>query len=245
MFCTNCGNQVPDGTAVCPNCGNNLAASAMGNPYQMPKKSFDVAKMLAFFNKKGDKVNVIGLIIALVTFLTTLLPMIKIDKLRNMWSLTANANAFDFYFPIIFIPLFVLIFVSYFKKQDNMATIYASVNALFSIIFFIITLVNAKTKFPYGTRVNYKVAFGIIIYFIFVILYTAFAWLWPIIQKSMANSQAQKAMYMQQQQQFYAQQQQMMQQQMAQQQIAPQQMAPQQMAPQQPVQPQQPQQPMQ
>lgn len=235
MFCTNCGNQVPDGTAVCPNCGNNLAASAMGNPYQMPKKSFDAAKMLAFFNKKGDKVNVIGLIIALVTFLTTLLPMVKIDKLRNMWSLTANANAFDFYFPIIFIPLFILIFVSYFKKQDNMATIYASVNAFFSVIFFIVLLVNAKKKYMGYTVTNYKVSFGIIIYFIFAILYTVFAWLWPIIQKSMANSQAQKAMFMQQQQQFYAQQQQMMQQQMAQQQ----------MAPQQPVQPQQPQQPMQ
>ena len=26
MFCTKCGNQVPDGSAVCPVCGAQLAA---------------------------------------------------------------------------------------------------------------------------------------------------------------------------------------------------------------------------
>ncbi len=239
MFCNNCGNQVPDGTAVCPNCGNNLAAAAMGNQYQAPKKQFDAGKMLAFFNKEEKKINWIGMLLAALTFICTLLPMVKIGKVRNMFSLNANAVAFDFYFPIIFLPLFILIFISYFKKKDNMATIYASVNALFSIIFFIVLLANAKTKAMGYTYVNYKVYFGAIMYFIFVILYTVFAWLWPIIQKSMASSQAQKAMYMQQQQQFYAQQQQMMQQQMQAQQMQAQPV-------QQPVQQmQQPQQPMQ
>ena len=26
MFCTKCGNQIPDGSLVCPVCGNQLAA---------------------------------------------------------------------------------------------------------------------------------------------------------------------------------------------------------------------------
>ena len=42
MFCNKCGNQVPDNSAFCPVCGNNLAANSYGrqqNPYggqQMP-----------------------------------------------------------------------------------------------------------------------------------------------------------------------------------------------------------------
>ena len=27
MFCKNCGNQIPDGTATCPNCGQEVAES--------------------------------------------------------------------------------------------------------------------------------------------------------------------------------------------------------------------------
>ena len=27
MFCRNCGNQIPDGTAVCPHCGQGLTAA--------------------------------------------------------------------------------------------------------------------------------------------------------------------------------------------------------------------------
>ena len=31
MFCTTCGSQLPDGTAVCPNCGAALTPGAMAN----------------------------------------------------------------------------------------------------------------------------------------------------------------------------------------------------------------------
>ena len=69
MFCTKCGKQVPDGSVICPHCGNALAA-----PQAAPKAAPQPLQAVNNFAgnvvdkaKKGDKKTlVIGAIVAVV-----------------------------------------------------------------------------------------------------------------------------------------------------------------------------------
>ncbi len=239
MFCTKCGNQVPDGSAVCPVCGAPMGAAAPQQVYAQPAPAatLDVNKFLSKLTAKADKVNWVGIIVACVTFIFAFMPAAKMSKkLYNLFSLTLNGAYFDFFLPLLFVPVMVLVLVSYCKKQNNMAAVYSVINLILATSMFIMILVgNGKIVDSY-LKVGYKakdvakihsVFFGIIVYFILCILQTAYAILAGIISKAIANGKQKSMIQAQQQQMMFAQQQQMFaqQQQMyAQQQAAQQQM---------------------
>lgn len=64
MFCSNCGTQIPDGSAFCPNCGANLGGGAstpqpaMAAPMYQPKKIF----MSTLESRAGAEVKSLGIV---------------------------------------------------------------------------------------------------------------------------------------------------------------------------------------
>lgn len=47
MFCSNCGNQIPDGTKFCPNCGAATGENATSQATATPVVSSDNSKTMA------------------------------------------------------------------------------------------------------------------------------------------------------------------------------------------------------
>lgn len=228
MFCNKCGTQVPDGMPSCPKCGALMSAPTFS------AASFNKDKLLA--TSKGF--NFLGFIVWALAFISLLLPMAgysygSSSKYYNSFSLTLNAEFYDFNLMIITLPLMIAVLVLFLMKKDILASVVAVVNAIIEIVFFIILC--AKLD-DYGM----KIGFGVILYLIFAILLVICAFVWPMIKKNMDMSKQNSAMMAQQQAMY---QQQMYQQggfQQPQQQ-APQYQQPQQQAPQyqQPQQPQQ------
>ena len=68
MFCTKCGKQVPDGSVICPHCGNALAAPQQAAPQAAPQPLQAVnnfAGNVVDKAKKGDKKTlIIGAVVA-------------------------------------------------------------------------------------------------------------------------------------------------------------------------------------
>jgi len=64
-FCGNCGTVVPEGSAVCPNCGAPVAAAA---PVEAPKAGFDLKNNKTIIIAAAAVVAVIVAVIAFVIF---------------------------------------------------------------------------------------------------------------------------------------------------------------------------------
>lgn len=70
MFCTKCGQQVPDGSKVCPFCGNQLAAGAA--PAQAPVAPVSQPAPKAAKTGIGKYLPIIGIAAAVVVVLVVL-----------------------------------------------------------------------------------------------------------------------------------------------------------------------------
>ena len=74
MFCSKCGNTMPDGASVCPNCGHSSA----------PTVKFDIKALI----KDQGLVAIILKLIAVVNLLITFILAICIASKLNMFDLS-------------------------------------------------------------------------------------------------------------------------------------------------------------
>ena len=80
MFCTKCGKQVPDGSVICPHCGNALAAPQQAAPQAAPQPLQAVnnfAGNVVDKAKKGDKKTLIIGAVAAVAAVIVLVMIIS------------------------------------------------------------------------------------------------------------------------------------------------------------------------
>ncbi len=92
MFCSNCGKQIPDGSAFCPECGATLggaqAAPAQGqamqnfqqgfNNFQNAVKGADYSDAFNM-NRTGNKMNFVGFGAALLMLIFLFLPVVSVS----------------------------------------------------------------------------------------------------------------------------------------------------------------------
>ena len=69
MFCSNCGTQIPDGSAFCPNCGTNLGGGApapqpvMAAPQQRPAPIYQKKIFMSTLESiAGEEVKSLGIV---------------------------------------------------------------------------------------------------------------------------------------------------------------------------------------
>lgn len=121
MFCSNCGKQIPDGSAFCPECGATLggaqgAAPAQGQAMQNFQQGFNNFSNAvkgadysdAFnMNRTGNKMNFVGFGAALLMLIFLFLPVIHLSVMGLM---SFDYNLFQLgAFPIITAIVLILV----------------------------------------------------------------------------------------------------------------------------------------
>ena len=155
MFCSNCGKQIPDGSAFCPECGATLggaqAAPAQGqamqnfqqgfNNFQNAVKGADYSDAFNM-NRTGNKMNFVGFGSALLMLIFLFLPVIHLSVMGLM---SFDYNLFQLgAFPIITAIVLILVvcataFFS-FIKMDTPVLIAGLVATVFMFILTIIII---------------------------------------------------------------------------------------------------------
>ena len=155
MFCSNCGKQIPDGSAFCPECGATLggaqAAPAQGqamqnfqqgfNNFQNAVKGADYSDAFNM-NRTGNKMNYVGFGAALLMLIFLFLPVIHLSVMGLM---SFDYNLFQLgAFPIITAIVLILVvcataFFS-FIKMDTPVLIAGLVATVFMFILTIIII---------------------------------------------------------------------------------------------------------
>ena len=76
MYCTNCGNEIPEGTKFCPNCGANQNIPLNTNRQNAPKKAIGDVTLSDLQwkppKKKKSPWKIIGLVLIVILFVFTL-----------------------------------------------------------------------------------------------------------------------------------------------------------------------------
>lgn len=126
MLCNNCGNQIPDNSITCPNCGTPTNGGT-----QVPNGT--PAAKVPFAQQTDAGINFIALILAVVGFVC-------------VFPAKVEANAFGFKVGVSIISgdgakygIFMLFFLGVsalllFLKKSNQAAILAIINAVFCIL---------------------------------------------------------------------------------------------------------------
>lgn len=167
MFCSKCGNQLPDGTAVCPNCGEQFAqeasfASASNPTVQQLNANFQSQAQRMVKSKLGVSC---GILAALLSFsgafgwnvVFTLIAGYIFLFENDQWlkSYTAKVTKIFVVYNIVTLAislirtcLSVLIDMDIFSNKlvngmYNMSNGLSVINSIVNIVFAVILLVNA------------------------------------------------------------------------------------------------------
>lgn len=62
MFCSNCGSQIPEGSAFCPNCGTRSGAAPESTAAQAPNYRSKPLVLSTLEKLEGQEVEVLGLV---------------------------------------------------------------------------------------------------------------------------------------------------------------------------------------
>ena len=128
MICNSCGSNIPDGSAVCPNCGAPVTAGTPGT--QVPSGMGGGAFNANFFQRESASINFIALGVAVVGLICTLLA--KVTLTEQFFGTSESQGIMSLYGGLI-IALFVITAVMVFLRRDNAALIPAVINAVFCI----------------------------------------------------------------------------------------------------------------
>lgn len=123
MVCNTCGSNVPDGSAVCPNCGAPVAAGT-----QVPVGMNGGASNASFFQREAASINFIALAAAVVGLVCTLLAKVKV----SVFGVSVSEGIMSHYGGIM-VALFVITAIMLFVKKDNVALVPAVLNAIFCL----------------------------------------------------------------------------------------------------------------
>lgn len=153
MLCNNCGNQIPDNSITCPNCGTPTNGGT-----QVPNGT--PAAKVPFGQQADTSINFIALILAVVGFVCVFLAKVE-------------ANAFGFKVGVSVIGgdakygIFMLVFlgvsaVLLFLKKSNQASIFAVINAAFCIVKMIQES-NAAKDAGWGVTASFNFFFWLVL----------------------------------------------------------------------------------
>lgn len=155
MICNKCGNQIPDNSAVCPNCGTPVSG---GTQVPFGGAAGNGAKV-AFFQQQSESINLIALIISVVG----LICVFPAKVWAEVWGFRASASILmgdgEIHYGIYMIALFAVTGVLLVLKKTNSAVIPAALNAIFSLAKMIQEVTAGETG--YKTGVNW--AFWLVI----------------------------------------------------------------------------------
>lgn len=126
MLCNNCGNQIPDNSVNCPNCGAPTSAGGTQVPFGAP------AAKVPFMQQTDTSINFIALIVAVLGFICVF-PAKVVAKV-SFWGVSQSEGvAILTKYGVYMLVLFALTAVLLFLKKSNQALVIAALNAIFCI----------------------------------------------------------------------------------------------------------------
>lgn len=132
MLCNNCGNQIPDNSVTCPNCGAPINAAGGGT--QVPFGTDTSAAKVPFAQKTDSSINFIALILAVVGFICVFPSKVVAETFIGDIELkilgSGDEGAKYGLFMLIFLGISAIML---FLKKSNQASILAIINAVFVI----------------------------------------------------------------------------------------------------------------
>lgn len=140
MLCNKCGNQIPDNSATCPNCGAPVNGGTQV-PFGTP------AAKVPFMQQTDTGINFIALIIAVVGFVCVFLSktVLKVSVFgvtqKQTFSILGEVK-----YGIFMLVLFAVTAICLFLKKSNSAVAPAAVNAVFCIFKAIQELADGKKQ---------------------------------------------------------------------------------------------------
>lgn len=177
MICNKCGNQIPDNSAVCPNCGTPVSG---GTQVPFGGAAGNGAKV-AFFQQQSESINLIALIIAVVG----LICVFPAKVWAELWGFRASVNILmsdgKVHYGIYMIALFAVTGVLLVLKKTNSAIVPAALNALFCLFKMIQELTSGETGYKTGLNWAFWLVIVLAILEVVAIL---------ILPKLMANKNA-------------------------------------------------------
>lgn len=127
MLCNNCGNQIPDNSVNCPNCG---APTGAGAGTQVP---FGTPEAKTPFLQQADTgINFIALIVAVVGFICVF-PSKVVAKVSMFGISQSEGVSIMKQYGTFILILFAATAILLFLKKSNSAVVPAAVNAAFCI----------------------------------------------------------------------------------------------------------------
>lgn len=146
MFCNKCGNQIPDNSATCPNCG---APTGAGSGTQVPFNGGEAPKV-PFFQQQSESINFIALIIAVVGLICVFPAKVTAEFL----GFEASEGILSHY-GWLMAALFVAVGILLFLKKSNAAVVPAAINAVFCIFKMIQELSSGEEGINVGLNAFY------------------------------------------------------------------------------------------
>ena len=125
MLCNNCGNQIPDNSVTCPNCGTPTSGT------QVPYGGAPAAKV-PFAQQTDTGINFIALIIAIVG-LICVIPAKVVGNVTIFGVKTSEGVSIIGHYGNYMLALLAITAVLLFLKKSNAAVIPAAINAIFCI----------------------------------------------------------------------------------------------------------------
>lgn len=126
MLCNNCGNQIPDNSITCPNCGTPTTGGT-----QVPNGT--PAAKVPFAQQADASINFIALILAVVG-LVCVFPA-KVVANVSIWGVkTSEGVSIIGHYGIFMVALLAITAILLFLKKSNSAVIPVAINAVFCII---------------------------------------------------------------------------------------------------------------
>ena len=177
MFCSNCGKQIPDGSAFCPECGATLGgaqAAPQGaamqnfqqgfNNFQNAVKGADYSDVFNM-NRTGNKMNFVGFGAALLMLIFLFLPMYHITaKVSAMGESEKTSESFNIFqcggFAIFVAIVLILVIIATaffsFIKMDTPILIAGLVATVLMLILTILFIAGAVTLTKDGDSMKAK-----------------------------------------------------------------------------------------
>lgn len=126
MLCNNCGNQIPDNSTTCPNCGTPTNAGGTQVPFGTP------AAKVPFLQQADESINFIALIVAVLGLICVIPAKVVVKVSLFGVSQTESASIVSKY-GIFMLVLFGVTAVCLFLKKSKSAIVPAAINAIFCV----------------------------------------------------------------------------------------------------------------
>lgn len=156
MLCNNCGNQIPDNSVNCPNCGAPTSGGGTQVPLGTP------AAKVPFAQQADASINFIALIVAVVGFVCVFLSKVvfKITLLGISEGFSIIGK--DAKYGVYMLALFGVTAVLLFLKKSNAAVVPAAINVVFIIAKMVQETSEAK-KLGMGVTTSFNFFYWLVL----------------------------------------------------------------------------------